>query len=294
MILILILVGLIWWYLREEGPPAIDLETAISQIEASNEETDQAVIAEPGTPDSDPAITDAERTSDGGTDPTIIDREKPNDDSVNVPGDTGPDTKPGDINPDTTKKEELPPPSASIAGIWTLKADPGISDLTDKPPVSFAGFRVNEVLAKGVGDFTAVGRTAAVSGTIELTETALAAAEITVDFTTLRTDNSHRDSHIQKTLNTAEFPNAHFTLTEPVQLPNQSSFAGPATGDLTIKGKTNSAVFNLEAQLVDDTLVVVGESPIVFADYGVTAPSSLAVISVEDHGIIELQLYFTR
>ena len=294
MILIFILTGLIWWYQREEVPPAINLETAISQIEASSEGTDQAVIAEPETPNSDPAIIDTGQTGDGGINTTTVDREKPNNNSVNVPGDTVPDTKQGTINPNTTKKEGLPAPSTSIAGVWTLKADPGITDLIDNPPVSFAGFRVNEVLAKGIGSFTAVGRTAAVSGTIELTETALVAAEITVDFTTLRTDDSHRDSHVQKALNTAEFPDASFTLTEPVQLPDKSFLAGPAIGDLTIKGKTNSAVFDLEAQLVDDTLVVVGESPIVFADYEVTAPSSLVVISVEDHGIIEFQLYFTR
>ena len=37
-----------------------------------------------------------------------------------------------------------------------------------------------------------------------------------------------------------------------------------------------------------------GPSEATFADYGVTAPMSAAVISVEGHGTTEFQLYFTR
>ena len=57
---------------------------------------------------------------------------------------------------------------------------------------------------------------------------------------------------------------------------------------------TNRVVFDLEAQLAGDTIVVVGSAPVIFSDYGVTAPTSVAVISVEDHGIMEFQLFFTR
>lgn len=36
--------------------------------------------------------------------------------------------------------------------------------------------------------------------------------------------------------------------------------------------------------------MVVGSSDVVFADYGVDTPSSMIVMSTEDHGTIELQL----
>ncbi len=52
--------------------------------------------------------------------------------------------------------------------------------------------------------------------------------------------------------------------------------------------------FDLRAQLVGDVIVVVGSSEVVLSDYGVPTPRSAAVISVEDHGIMEFQLYFTR
>lgn len=64
-----------------------------------------------------------------------------------------------------------------------------------------------------------------------------------------------------------------------------------ATGDLTINGVTNPATFELEAQLVDGMILVTGTSDVVFADYDVAVPSSRAVLSVEDFGIIEVQLW---
>ena len=186
----------------------------------------------------------------------------------------------------------------ALVGVWTVVSAEGADDLTGEAAVSYAGYRVVEVLAGGVVESTVVGRTAEVAGSIELTGTALVAATVEVGMATLRTDESHRDSHARKALNTKEFPLAVFTLVEPVELPVGVSegerFSGSALGDLTIMGVTNRVVFDLEAQLVGDTVVVVGSTEVVFSDYGVSAPTSPSVISVEDHGIMEFQLFFTR
>ena len=40
--------------------------------------------------------------------------------------------------------------------------------------------------------------------------------------------------------------------------------------------------------------MAVGSSEVIFADYDVIEPSSISVISVEDHGIMEFQLIFAR
>jgi hypothetical protein len=50
----------------------------------------------------------------------------------------------------------------------------------------------------------------------------------------------------------------------------------------------------LQAQLVDSTIVVVGSLDIDFADYGVEVPTARIVVSAEDHGPLELQLFFTK
>ena len=188
--------------------------------------------------------------------------------------------------------------TSGLAGLWKLITAEGADALAGEGAVSFAGFRVQEVLAGGIGENTAVGRTAEVSGYIELTDTALMTTNVIVHMGTLRTDDSHRDHHMREVLDTGEFPLAAFTLTEPIELPAGSAvgepFSGSARGDLTIKGVTNSAVFDLQAQLVGDVIVVVGSSEVVFSDFGVPTPTSTAVLSVEDHGVMEFQLYFAR
>jgi polyisoprenoid-binding protein YceI len=85
-------------------------------------------------------------------------------------------------------------------------------------------------------------------------------------------------------------------LTQPIELGDAAASGEPvqviAIGDLTIHGTTNPVEIPLEAQLVDGVVVVVGTVEVVFADYGVSVPDAPIVVSAEDHGIIELQLYF--
>ena len=202
-----------------------------------------------------------------------------------------------EIEAESTSADEAVDTAAGLAGVWTVEAAENPGDLQGEPTGSFAGFRVDEVL-NNIGDFTAVGRTAEVSGSIELSGTALVAATVEVQMGTLATDNSFRDGQIYRALNTSEFPLATFTLVEPVELPagmaDGEAFSGSAVGDLTVKGTTNRVTFDLQAQLVGDTIVAVGSSDVVFSDFGVTAPSAPIVVSVEDHGIMEFQLIFTR
>ena len=182
--------------------------------------------------------------------------------------------------------------------MWAVQVAEDAGDLQGEPTVSFAGFRVDEVLGGGIGDFTAVGRTADVSGSIEVSGNTLVAATVEVTMGTLRTDNSSRDSQVRRALATNDFPQAIFTLVEPVELPagmaDGEAVSGSAHGDLTIKGVTNRVTFDLQAQLVGDLIVTVGSSDVTFSDYDVRAPTAPIVVSVEDHGIMEFQLLFAR
>jgi len=67
-----------------------------------------------------------------------------------------------------------------------------------------------------------------------------------------------------------------------------------ATGDLTIHGVTREVILDIQAQLQNDVLVVVGSTNVAFPDYGVTAPTAPVVASVDDHGVVEVQLYFVK
>ena len=113
--------------------------------------------------------------------------------------------------------------------MWTVQVAENPGDLQGEPTVSFAGFRVDEVL-NNIGDFTAVGRTARVSGSIELSDTSLVAATVEVQMGTLQTDSSFRDGRIYQALSTSEFPLAVFTLVQPVELPAGMAGGEPFSG----------------------------------------------------------------
>ena len=162
---------------------------------------------------------------------------------------------------------------------------------------SFAGFRIDEVLV-GVGSTTAVGRTTTVDGSITASGSTLTAAQVSVGLTDITTNDSRRNDAVQRALSTSRYPEATFVLTQPVNVGSVPTSGQKidvaATGDLTIKGVTQTVTIDLQAQLQGDVLVVVGSAPVVLADYGVTAPTAPVVASVADHGAFEFQLYFKK
>ena len=290
---ILALLGLFWWFQRDDAPDAVDLESTVARIEAAENTDESAGATDDDSQDASSASAASDDSEDVGTTsstddaPAASSNEAADDDDAMAAGTS-----------DTASSDQTADAPAGLAGVWTVQVADDAGDLQGEPVVSFAGFRVNEVLGGGIGDFTAVGRTADVSGSVELTDTALVATTVDVAMSTLRTDNGSRDGQVRRALNTNEFPVATFTLTEPLDLPaamaDGESLTGSAHGDLTIKGITNRATFDLQAQLVGDTIVAVGSSEVVFSDYGVTAPTAPIVVSVEDHGIMEFQLILTR
>ncbi len=50
----------------------------------------------------------------------------------------------------------------------------------------------------------------------------------------------------------------------------------------------------LQATRQGGIIAVAGSLPIVFADYSIQKPTSFSVLSVDDHGIMELHLLFTH
>ena len=120
----------------------------------------------------------------------------------------------------------------------------------------------------------------------------------TVDHSPAPLLTSMRDDKVQEALETDEFPTATFTLTGPVDLGSEAAdgeaIAVTATGELTIHGVTQPVELAIEAQLVDGTVVLVATTELTFADHDVEVPSSPAVVSVDDHGILEAQILLVR
>ncbi len=175
-----------------------------------------------------------------------------------------------------------------VSGDWTVADGNG----------SFAGYRVNEELAN-IGFQEAAGRSTGVAATLTIADGAVTRAEVAVDTTRLVSDQQRRDGAIRdQALETRAYPTATFTLTTPIVLPpgaaSGDAFSVSAAGDLTLHGVTRSVTIDLQAQLVGDTIAVVGSTPILFADYDISQPRAMAVLSVDDHGLMEFQLLFER
>ena len=197
-----------WWFLlKDDSPPPPDLESAIqiaSTAQMATTTTNSATV--PSTTFTPTSTTKA---------PATI-------------APTSTTETPTTIAPTSTTQELDPNEETDIAGIWSVDTTIGSFGI-DESTSSFVGFRIQEVLARGIGEVTAVGRTPLVDGTLNFVEGSLTKAEIIADLTELRTDRSMRDSKVQSALNTSTHPNAVFVLDETITL-NNSKIIFPVDG----------------------------------------------------------------
>ncbi len=138
------------------------------------------------------------------------------------------------------------------------------------------------------------------TGEIAIDGEAVTTGTFTADLTTLKSDEDRRDNRMRTDgLQTDQFPQATFALTAPIDLGATPTAGEPidasATGDLTLHGTTKAVTVNLQTQLnADGTITVVGQIPILFADYGITRPDVAGFVTTEDNGLIELRLELTK
>lgn len=168
-------------------------------------------------------------------------------------------------------------------------ADRTTWSITDDSQV---GYRVAEVLF-GV-DTEAVGRTNEVEGSIDIEGTQVVAGEFVVDVASIESDDGRRDNQFRgRIMSTDEFPEAVFTLTEPIELGTVPAdgveVATTAVGELTLRGVTNPVTFELTAQQQSGRIGVLGNIPIVFEEYSIANPS-FGGITTEDEGLLEFVL----
>lgn len=201
------------------------------------------------------------------------------------------------IDAESSSATPTEPPAAESTTLETSVTEPvpaGTGSSWTVTDASELGYRIKEVLF-GV-DTEAVGRTNQITGTMTLDGTTLTAAEFTVDVTTISSDESRRDGQFHgRIMSTDEFPTATFVLSAPVELGVESAegaaVTAAATGDLTLRGVTNSVTFELTAKQDNGKIGVLGNIPVVFADYEIANPST-GGITTEDNGLLEFVLVF--
>lgn len=180
----------------------------------------------------------------------------------------------------------------SLDGPWTVVAGSGDSE-------TVAGYRVEEEFAAGARTVTANGRTNDVTGTLTVADQSVTEGEFIVDMTTLTSDETRRDGAIKsRGLVTNRFPEATFTLTEPIELPadivDGQTFDVTGVGELTLHGVTQPVTLDLTARSVGSTFTVQGSAPIEMADYEIEPPSVGGFVTVADTGSFEFIVNFEQ
>lgn len=156
------------------------------------------------------------------------------------------------------------------------------------------GYRVEEVLF-GVNT-TATRRSNQITGSMTVEGTTVSEASFSVDVATITSDEDRRDGQFRgRIMEVEQFPQATFTLTEPIELAavpaDGEQVTATAAGDLTLHGVTAPVTFEVTAQASTDRIGVLGDIPIVFADYDIENPS-VSGITTEDNGLLEFILVF--
>jgi polyisoprenoid-binding protein YceI len=145
----------------------------------------------------------------------------------------------------------------------------------------------------------AIGTTHGVKGSFGVqtgSSPAISAMNVTVDLTTLQTDSQMRDNYVRRNaLQTDTYPTATFvsvsTQGMPTNYTDGQNVHFQLTGNLTMHGKTNKAVFDVQGKLVGKTITGTATSTVYMTDYGITPPN-LANIAISQNKVL-VTLTFT-
>jgi polyisoprenoid-binding protein YceI len=202
--------------------------------------------------------------------------------------------------------DDSPPPlelTPKASSATTTAASTGLAGTWGATDNGIAGYRIREKLGFLPAQSDAVGRTSEVTGGFTLTDGAsgLQATDIAVevDLTTLKSDDDRRDGRLRdQGLETAQFPTATFKSAGPIAVPDSARSGTEVTidvrGDLTIHGVTKQVTIPIKARVDGDTIQLVGSLTFPLTDFAINKPSSPFVVSIEDDGTLEFQLFFTK
>ncbi len=139
----------------------------------------------------------------------------------------------------------------------------------------------------------AVGTTHSVQGSFRIQTSAaplVTGMNIKVDLTTLQTDSQMRDNYVQQhTLETSTYPDATFVSVSTQGLPTSyndgQSIHFQLIGNMTMHGKTNKEVFDVQGMVADKTVTGKATSTIFMTDFGIQPPN-LANIAIAQNKVL--------
>lgn len=196
-----------------------------------------------------------------------------------------------------------PPAAAAATSAGAAASATGLPGSWTVASGSVAGYRVREQLAFLPAPSDAVGRTTAVSGTVVIggitDALTVTSASLTVDVSTLTSDQQMRDQHIRRMgLESDTYPKATFVLGDPITLPANAAggiaVSAQATGKLTIHGTTQTVTIPLTARLSSNSIEISGSTTFPFERFGMTPPSIGGFVSVQDSATMEFDIHLKQ
>jgi polyisoprenoid-binding protein YceI len=138
----------------------------------------------------------------------------------------------------------------------------------------------------------AIGTTHSVQGSFRIRTGAsplVAAMNVKVDLRTLQSDAQKRDNYVQQhTLETDTYPYATFISVSSQGLPasytDGQTVHFQLTGNLTMHGKTNKEVFEVQGKVVGKTITGTATSTMYMTDFGIQPPN-LANIAIAQNKV---------
>ena len=198
--------------------------------------------------------------------------------------------------------EDAPTPfSQQQNGTETINPNTGEADATGLWTVSDGsqvGYRIKEQIV--LRKLEAVGRTEAVTGSLNISQLEVNNVSIEVDMKSVQSDNSQRDRQFrERIMDTDAYPKAIFELKESIFLSVKpepgNTVLESVTGNLTLRGVTKEVVFSVSGSLENEEITITGQISIEFSEWGIPNPSVPAVfIFTEPNGLLEFSLVFKR
>ena len=145
----------------------------------------------------------------------------------------------------------------------------------------------------------AIGTTHSVQGSFHIQTGAsptVSAMNIAIDLSTLQTDSQMRDNYVRRNaLQTDTYPTATFvsvsTQGMPTTYTDGQTVHFQLMGNLTMHGKTNKAIFDVQGNVVGKTITGTAKSTLYMTDFGIQPPN-LANIAISQNKVL-VTLTFT-
>jgi polyisoprenoid-binding protein YceI len=159
---------------------------------------------------------------------------------------------------------------------------------------STASYSVHEKFLQQNLPGIAVGKTSAVAGSLVFSAGAVKPSQVTVDVSTLKSDKGQRDQVIKNQgLESSKYPQAEFSITGvegTVPAIAGQEVAFKLKGNLKIHGTEKPVVWDAKAHTEGNKLFLTGTIQFKMDQFGITPPSKLGIIEVDDNVQLDVTL----